>query len=183
MGSDTERYSQVVLVDDTDQETGTMEKMEAHKQGRLHRAVAVFIFNRKGEWLLQRRTAFKYHSGGLWSNTCSTHPYPGEVPDHAARRRLAEEMGLNCSLEKVFCFTYHAPVDRGLSEHEYEHIFVGYTDDLPDVNPTEVWDWTFLSSEVLLMDEQAHPEKYTVWFRSIYKNVMQSLYNRGQRRE
>lgn len=172
-------HSKVVLVDDTDTEIGIMEKMQAHRQGALHRAVSVFIFNQQGEWLLQRRAAFKYHSGGLWSNTCSTHPHPGETPDRAALRRLAEEMGLNCNLKELFCLTYNLRVDNGLSEHEYDHVFAGFSNELPDVNSSEVWDWTFLPTQVILQDEQKHPGKYTPWFRQLYQEV----WNHCQKKE
>lgn len=161
----------VVLVDPSDTEIGVMEKMQAHRQGALHRAVSVFIFNRQGEWLLQRRTAFKYHSGGLWSNTCSTHPHSGETPEQAALRSLSEEMGLNCKIKELFTTVYNLNVDKGLHEYEYGHIFAGLTNELPDVNPREVWDWTFLPTHVILQDEQTHPEKYTPWFRELYQQV------------
>ncbi|WP_298614551.1 isopentenyl-diphosphate Delta-isomerase [uncultured Odoribacter sp.] len=173
MEYNTPNATQVILVDINDQPIGTMDKLEAHRRGFLHRAVLVFVFNHKGEWLLQRRTAFKYHSGGLWSNTCSTHPHPGEVPLEAAQRRLQEEMGLKCSLEKSFCFTYKAKLDHGVTEYEYEHVFTGFTENIPDVNPLTVWDWKYLPLDIIRLDERIHPEKYTVWFRQIYREVLQ----------
>lgn len=172
MGSYSEK-KEVLLVDNEDKPIGTMDKLEAHRKGVLHRSVSVFIFNQKGEWLLQRRTAFKYHSGGLWSNTCSAHPYPGEYPEEAAQRRLAEELGISCTLQKAFTFTYQAQLDHGFIENEYDHVFIGYTDSFPDADPSEVWDWKYLPSSLIRMDEQANPEKYTIWFRKIYPQILQ----------
>lgn len=165
---------QVLLVDLLDRPLGVTEKMKAHRQGLLHRAVSVLIFNSRGEWLLQRRAAFKYHSGGLWSNACCTHPFPNEGSEEAAQRRLAEEMGLHCPLSFLFCFTYQAHLDRGLTEYEYDHVFVGRTDEMPVINTTEVADWRYLPSDLLYEDEQTHPEKYTVWFRHICRELLKS---------
>ena len=173
MEYNTPNTTQVILVDTNDHPLGITDKLEAHRQGLLHRAILVFIFNHKGEWLLQRRTAFKYHSGGLWSNTCCTHAHPGEIPLEAAQRKLKEEMGLKCPREKSFCFTYKAKLDHGVTEHEYEHVFTGYTEYMPDVNPLEVWDWKYLSSDIIRLDERLHPERYTVWFRQVYQKVLQ----------
>lgn len=167
------KTTQVVLVDARDNPIGLMDKTQVHRLGLLHRAVSVFIFNPQGEWLLQRRMAFKYHSGGLWSNACCTHPYPGESPREAAQRRLKEEMGLHCPLKEVFCFTYKAHVGKNLTEYEYDHVFTGYCSQIPQVDSSEVWDWKFLPLPLILQDEQAHPEKYTVWFRKIYKSIGQ----------
>lgn len=166
------KKSQVLLVDLNDHPAGTSDKLEAHRQGLLHRSVSVFLFNQKGEWLLQRRTAFKYHSGGLWSNTCCTHPYPDEAPEEAAGRRLSEEMGLRCPLKKLFSFSYRTPLDHGLIEHEYDHVFAGLTNDLPDVDPTEVWDWKYLSPAMIRFDIQTHPERYAFWFRAVWGRVL-----------
>lgn len=163
---------QVILVNREDQETGTIGKMQAHLQGLLHRAVSVLIFNSRGEWLLQKRAAFKYHSGGLWSNACCTHPYPGESPEKAAQRRLAEEMGLTCPLSKSHCFIYQAQLGQGLAEHEYDHVFIGHTNILPVIDPEEVSDWCYISPHSLHRDEQTHPEKYTIWFRHIYRALL-----------
>lgn len=177
MGTYNNNLSQVVLVDANDHPTGVIEKMEAHRQGLLHRAVSVFLFNHHGDWLLQRRTAFKYHSGGLWSNTCCTHPRPGECPDEAAHRRLREEMGLDCVLEKLFCFTYRTKVSPLLTEYEYDHIFIGQTNTIPDINPTEVWDWRYLSSKLIQTDLRNHPEKYACWFSYLYDQMLQQNIN------
>lgn len=164
--------SQIVLVDLHDQPIGYMEKMEVHRQGLLHRAVSVFLFNAHGEWLLQRRALHKYHSGGLWSNACCTHPYPDEAPDTAARRRTGEELGLSCPLEKRFCFLYKTALDHGLTEYEYDHVFTGITTELPEINPAEVREWGYFNSDFLIRDIEAHPGYYTVWFRKIFPEIL-----------
>lgn len=164
--------SQVVLVDLNDRPTGYMEKQEAHRQGLLHRAISVFLFNTEGQWLLQRRSFTKYHSAGLWSNACCTHPYPGESPERAAQRRIKEELGLSCPLEKQFCFLYKTALDHGLTEYEYDHIFTGYATDLPEINLTEVQEWGYFSPALLIKDVKAHPEYYTVWFRKIFPEIL-----------
>lgn len=167
-----QRLSQVVLVDIYDRPSGYMEKLEAHRRALLHRAVSVFIFTQEGLWLLQRRTLTKYHSGGLWSNACCTHPYPGETPAEAAHRRLQEEMGLDCPLEKLFSLIYRASLDHGLTEYEYDHIFAGWTDALPQVNPGEVCDWRYLSPAQLVTEQRLCPQEYTAWFRKLYPQIL-----------
>ncbi len=159
----------VILVDERDQPLGTMEKMEAHRQGLLHRAISVFIFNREGRLLLQQRALHKYHSGGLWTNTCCSHPSPGEETSAAAHRRLREEMGLETPLHFAFTFLYHAPFDNGLVEHELDHVFIGRTDQIPTVNPEEVADYRWVSMAEIEREIQADPEAYTAWFKLIYK--------------
>ena len=133
----------VVLVDESDAEVGTLEKQRAHAEGRLHRALSVFVLNARGEMLLQRRASAKYHSGGLWTNACCSHPRPGEPVDAAARRRLREEMGIDCALEPAFAFTYRAEVGGGLVEHEYDHVFLARYDGDPAPSADEVdgWRW------------------------------------------
>ena len=135
---------QVILVDEKDKEIGLEEKIKAHKEGKLHRAFSVFVFNQKGEMLLQRRALTKYHSGGLWTNTCCSHPRKGEDVDKAASRRLKEEMGFSCGLKEVFSFIYKTGFDNGLMEHEFDHVFVGAYESEPKINPEEVaeykWD-------------------------------------------
>jgi len=163
----------VVLVDEDDQPVGTVEKLQAHTEGRLHRALSVFVFDDDGRLLLQQRSAGKYHSGGLWSNTCCSHPYPDEPPTAAARRRLREEMGFACTLTPAFHFTYRAPVGNGLTEHEYDHIFVGRVSTAniqPD--PDEVADWAWMSPSALQADLDASPDRYTVWFRRLLAPVL-----------
>ena len=128
---------QIILVDDNDNEIGTMEKQEAHLKGKLHRAISVFIFNSKGDLLLQQRAISKYHSGGLWSNACCTHPRKGESTEKAAKRRLVEEMGMRCDLNFRFSFVYRAELTNGLIEHEFDHVYFGESDDEPILNAEE----------------------------------------------
>lgn len=162
----------IVLVDLHDHPLGYMEKMEAHEKGLLHRAVSVFLFNPQGEWLLQRRAFTKYHSGGLWSNACCTHPYPEESPGQAAERRLPEELGISCPLEQLFCFIYRAKLDHGLTEYEYDYIYTGRTTGLPQINPREAAEWGYFTTSLLSYDLKAHPESYTVWFRKLFPEVL-----------
>ncbi|MDD2996269.1 MAG: isopentenyl-diphosphate Delta-isomerase [Paludibacter sp.] len=161
----------VILVDEFDQPIGTMEKMEAHVKAALHRAISVFIFNSKGEWLLQRRAIEKYHSRGLWTNTSCTHPAPGETSLEAAHRRLHEEMGLKAELREVFSFKYIQELENNLTEHEYDHVFVGYSDELPVPNPDEVMDYKYISYQDLLQEVAESPKKFTAWFKMIYERV------------
>jgi isopentenyl-diphosphate Delta-isomerase len=165
----------VILVDENDRETGIMEKMEAHRKGVLHRAISVFIFNSKGEWLLQRRAIDKYHSRGLWTNTCCSHPYPGESAGDAAKRRLLEEMGMECTLQQIFSFIYKTRLDDELTEHELDHVFFGTTDGIPVINDKEVMEWKYIPFPDLLADVKLHPRKYTVWFRKILERVKEQL--------
>ena len=165
----------VILVDEADNEIGWMEKLEAHKKPLLHRAISVFIFNSKGEWLLQRRALNKYHSNGLWTNTCCSHPLPGETSLEAAHRRLHEEMGLETDLKEIFWFTYKEPLDNQLTEHELDHVFVGSTDEYPSINPDEVSEWKYMKFDDLKTDIDNHPENYTVWFRMIFERVNSEL--------
>lgn len=172
------RTVEVVLVNEQDEVLGTMEKMEAHRRALLHRAVSVFLVNGKGEWLLQRRNISKYHSGGLWTNTCCTHPLPGESYEEAARRRLKEEIGIECGpLKYVFRFIYRAELDHELTEHELDYIFITTSNDLPCVNPEEVEEWEYVPFPSLKDSITATPEAYTVWFRHIYKTVETHLIN------
>lgn len=155
----------VILVNDKDFETGVMEKMEAHLKGALHRAISIFVFNSKGEYLLQQRSDQKYHSGGKWSNTCCSHPRPGEKLIDAANRRLKEEMGMDCKLAYWFSFTYRAELDHGLVEHEYDHVFMGITDDQPTPDPDEVSAFKYISRPELEDDIQRNPDQYSEWFK------------------
>ncbi len=167
----------VILVDEQDREWGFMEKMEAHRKAMLHRAISVFITNSKGEWLLQRRSADKYHSQGLWTNTCCSHPYPGEPVSEAARRRLAEEMGLKSDLVHLFSFIYKEELNDELTEHELDHVFHSTIDDLPVINTSEVMEWKYIPFSELKTDVMANPLNYSVWFRKIYERVNKSIYN------
>lgn len=159
----------VVLVDEQDNVLGDMEKMEAHREGLLHRAISVLVFNSRGEWLLQRRNPQKYHSKGLWSNTCCTHPFPGETYDLAASRRLYEEMGMNTRLKDEFTFIYKAQLDSGLTEHELDHVFVGTDDSQPILNLEEVVDFKWISTQQLEKELNDFPAKYSAWFRIIFE--------------
>jgi isopentenyl-diphosphate delta-isomerase len=159
---------EVVLVNEKDEAVGTMEKMAAHEQAALHRAFSVFVFNRKGDLLMQQRALSKYHSGGLWTNTCCSHPRPGEKVSDAAHRRLQEEMGFTTSLTKAFDFTYKAVFDNGLTEHEYDHVFTGIFDGPVYFNPNEVAAYTFMTENELEEQIQKTPERFTAWFHIAY---------------
>jgi isopentenyl-diphosphate delta-isomerase len=166
---------QVILVDEQGGEMGVMEKMAAHRAAVLHRAFSVFIFNSAGQLLLQRRADHKYHSGGLWTNTCCSHPRPGEGVVEAARRRLQEEMGLDCDLQEVFAFTYHARLDHDLYEHEYDHVLVGRCDADPTPNPEEVSEWKWVDPDKLEQDRAINPQNYTAWFHLAFPRVLSWL--------
>ena len=170
---DTE--TQVVLVDAQDRAVGTMEKMEAHRKGVLHRAFSVFVFNDAGELLLQQRAAHKYHSAGLWSNTCCSHPRRGESVEAAGRRRLREEMGLDCELRPVFSFIYRAPLEGGLIEHELDHVLIGRTDAAPEPNPDEVAAWRYRSLAAVRDDLRVRPEQYTAWFHICFEQAVEAM--------
>ncbi len=161
----------VVLVDKKDREIGTCEKMKVHKTGELHRAVSVIIFNSKAEMLLQQRAVGKYHSGGLWSNAACTHPRPNENNIDAAKRRLKEEMGIEAELEEKMTFIYKAFLDNQLVENEFDHVFLGVTNQFPTLNPDEVMDYKYVSYLNLITDIELFPEKYTVWFKIILKEA------------
>jgi isopentenyl-diphosphate delta-isomerase len=165
----------VILVDEKDNELGTMEKMEAHRKALLHRAFSVFIFNSRGEMILQQRASNKYHSGGLWTNTCCSHPRPGESVKAAAQRRLGEEMGLKCSIHSLFSFVYKASLDNELTEHELDHVFVGHTNDQPSINLSEVMDWKYANASTIMSEVDSHPDNYTEWFKICLPELMQRL--------
>ena len=165
----------VVLVDPEDRPLGTMEKMEAHRQGVLHRAFSVFVFNSKGDLLLHRRAKEKYHSGGLWTNTCCSHPRPDETVVEAAQRRLVEEMGMRCQLEPKFSFVYRADLDHGMIEHELDHVLIGYSDVPPEPNPKEVCETRYMPVREVEADIAAHPDRYTAWFKICFPEVLSIL--------
>jgi isopentenyl-diphosphate delta-isomerase len=167
----------VILVNDKDQPLGAMEKMEAHEKGVLHRAFSVFVFNSRGQLLLQRRADEKYHSPGLWSNTCCSHPRTGEKTHEAAHRRMEEEMGFDCDLDEAFSFVYKADVGDGLTEHEFDHVFTGTSDQAPTPNPEEVSEWKYVDMDVLVKDMEQRPEDYTVWFRIALAEVRKHMTN------
>jgi isopentenyl-diphosphate delta-isomerase len=161
----------VILVDKNDIETGFAGKTEAHKKGLLHRAVSVFIVNTKGEWLLQQRALIKYHSPGLWSNSCCSHPFPGETNLDAATRRLKEEIGISCPLNYLFSFSYRADFENGMIENEFDHVFHGVCNELPQINNEEVESYRYFSFSELNKIVIQKPEDFTVWFRLIYQKV------------
>jgi isopentenyl-diphosphate delta-isomerase len=165
----------VILVDEHDMMLGTMEKLEAHQKGVLHRAFSLFVFNNSGELILQQRDLRKYHSPGLWSNTCCSHPREGESVEQAAHRRLVEEMGFDTQLEKRFSFIYKADVGQGLTEHEFDHVLFGFSDAAPRLNPEEAMAWEAVSTDALSRSMSENPEMYTVWFRIAWPRVMAYL--------
>lgn len=167
----------VILVNAGDDETGSMEKMQAHKQGLLHRAFSIFIFNPKGEMLLQQRATSKYHSGGLWTNACCSHPLPGEDTAAAAQRRLMEELGFETTLDKIFDFVYKADMGNGLTEHEFDHVFAGKYDGPVFFNKEEVMDCCYKKMEEIRDNLETHPQKYTAWFHIAFPK-MESWYNK-----
>lgn len=166
----------VILVDENDNPVGTMPKMEAHEKAMLHRAFSVFILNANDEVLLQQRANDKYHSAGLWTNTCCSHPHPGEDTLGAARRRLKEEMGMEADLQFVFKFMYKAPFDNLLTEHEIDHVFIGKTDQLPVINPEEVASYKYMKPEDIKLDMEQNPQSYTVWFRIIFNEFYKEIF-------
>lgn len=161
----------VILVNSEDEPLGTMEKMEVHRQGLLHRAFSVFIFDSKGRMLLQQRAANKYHGGSLWSNTCCSHPRPGEKVEDAAARRLQEEMGFTTPLEKIFEFTYRAIVENNLIEHEYDHVFVGEYEDEINFNKDEVADCLYEDVASIKWALEKQPAKFTSWFHIAFPKI------------
>ncbi|RNL52414.1 isopentenyl-diphosphate Delta-isomerase [Pedobacter jejuensis] len=165
---------QVILVDNNDLPIGQMEKLEAHTKGLLHRAFSIFIFNSKNELLLQQRAFSKYHSGGLWTNTCCSHPRLGEDNIDAAIRRLDEEMGMNCALKYAFNFTYKAAFPDGLIEHELDHVFFGFTDEIPKINREEVQDFQYLTLDELRNQITKKPEMFTPWLKICLERVAEA---------
>lgn len=168
-------FDKVILVDEHDRELGTQDKLQAHVEGNLHRAFSIFIFNSKGQVLMQQRAAGKYHSAGLWTNTCCSHPQPGISMEQALQQRLMEEMGMSCTLEFQFSFRYKASFDNGLTEHELDHVYFGMSDTLPIPNPEEVDQYKYMDMGQLKDDIALHPEKYTAWMRIIMEKLPQNV--------
>jgi len=157
----------VILVDENDNEIGYLDKLQAHQKGVLHRAFSILIFNSKGEFILQKRAANKYHSAGLWSNTCCSHPKPNETMVDAVQRRLKEEMGIECETNFAYKFKYQTDLDNDLIEHELDYVFVGVCDDRPAINALEVAECKFISLAEIRKDLIKNPEAYTFWFKEI----------------
>jgi isopentenyl-diphosphate delta-isomerase len=158
----------VILVNEKDEQIGLMPKLEAHEKAVLHRAFSVFVLNNKNEIMLQQRAHQKYHSPLLWTNTCCSHQRDGETNIQAGSRRLFEEMGFETGLKELFHFIYKAPFDNGLTEHELDHVMIGYYNDEPKINTEEVENWKWMSIDDVKNDIQLHPEIYTVWFKIIF---------------
>jgi isopentenyl-diphosphate delta-isomerase len=165
----------VILVDKQDNPIGLMPKMEAHEKGVLHRAFSVFILNNAGDLMLQQRALHKYHSPGLWTNTCCSHQRDGESNIAAGQRRLYEEMGFVTPLREVTSFIYKAPFDNGLTEHELDHIMIGQYNDEPIINPDEVADWKWMPIDAVRDDINQHPQNYTVWFIIIFEQFYEKI--------
>ncbi|MAS68506.1 MAG: isopentenyl-diphosphate Delta-isomerase [Flavobacteriaceae bacterium] len=166
---------QVVLVNTNDQPLGLMPKMEAHEKGVLHRAFSVFIINDEGELMLQQRALHKYHSPGLWTNTCCSHQRNGESNIVAGKRRLQEEMGFVAELHELTSFIYKAPLNNGLTEHELDHIMIGHFNGTPEINPEEVANWKWMYVDDVRDNIQKHPENYTVWFIIIFDQFFEQI--------
>ncbi len=167
----------VILVDENDHPIGREEKMRAHELGLLHRALSIFVFNSKNELLLQRRALSKYHSAGLWTNTCCSHPRPSESVQDAAHRKLMQEMGFDCDLTEQFHFTYRAALDAGLTEHEVDHVLFGTYDLDPVLNPEEADDFKWVTLEWLSTDITKNPHEYTEWFKICFDKVRELAKN------
>jgi isopentenyl-diphosphate delta-isomerase len=162
----------VILVDEADREVGSAEKLEAHREGKRHRAFSIFVFNSAGQLLLQKRSSRKYHSGGLWSNTCCSHPRPGDPIQDEARKRLLEEMGFQCDLQWIFTFSYNVQFTNELSENEIDHVFIGRYDGDPTPNPDEAEDWKWMDLEDLVNDVKADPDAYSYWLKICLDRVV-----------
>ena len=165
-----------MIVDQNGRPLGTMDKLAAHQSGTLHRAFSVFVFNAKGQLLLQQRAFDKYHSGGLWTNTCCSHPYLGELVVDAAHRRLREEMGMDCELTELFQFTYRHEFENGLTEHEFDHVFIGISDQEPQPNPAEVAAVKYMDTDELMLELAGQPDRYTAWFKLCLDRVVESYH-------
>lgn len=167
---------EIILVNDNDEQVGTGEKMDTHRKALLHRAFSVFIFNAEGQMLLQQRALEKYHSAGLWTNACCSHPRPGETTANAAVRRLNEELGFTTTVHKAFDFIYKAEFDNGLTENEFDHVFIGQYDGPVIPNPDEVMDYRYMPLKEIEADIKNHPEKYTAWIKIAFNKVKEFLH-------
>ena len=169
------KEEQVILVNENDEQIGLMPKLEAHEKALLHRAFSVLVFNDNNELMLQQRALHKYHSPGLWTNTCCSHQRAGEQNIEAGKRRLQEEMGFVTDLKETISFIYKAPFDNGLTEHEYDHVMVGNYNDEPVINADEVADWKWMSLDAVKEDMTKSPELYTAWFKIIFDKFYESI--------
>ncbi len=163
---------EVILVNEHDEVLGVAEKLEAHQKGLLHRAFSVFVFNEQGKLLLQQRALHKYHSPGLWTNTCCSHPRPTETTVEAARRRCLEEMGIALSLKEIFSFVYKVDFENGLSEHEYDHVYIGRYEKDPRINKEEVMNYKWMTPQDIQKELLLHPDQYTAWFKICFEHVI-----------
>jgi isopentenyl-diphosphate delta-isomerase len=163
----------VILVDESDREIGSAEKLEAHRKGLRHRAFSIFVFNPMGQLLLQKRAANKYHSDGLWTNTCCSHPRPEGSMEEQARQKLRQEMGFECDLQWIFRFDYRVEFTNTLVENEIDHVFIGRYDGDPIPNPEEVQDWKWMDLEPLINDVKANPETYSYWLKICIDQVLE----------
>ena len=168
-------FGNVILVDENDNAIGTEEKLKAHTEGKLHRAFSIFLFNDKNEILLQQRALSKYHSGGLWTNACCSHPQPNSTIEQDIADRLFFEMGIVCKLNRQFSFKYKAVFDNGITENEYDHVYTGYYNNTPTINPEEVENWKWISISELKKDILLNPQKYTEWFKKALPMVLEKV--------
>lgn len=165
---------QVILVNKNDMPIGKIGKLEAHQKGLLHRAISIFIFNSEGEMLIQKRASHKYHTPSLWSNTACSHPRSNEMVKHAAERRLKEEMGISCDLYFSFSFLYKANFENGLIENELDHVYIGFSDEKPKPNPSEVGGYRYIKSSNLMKEIKEKPNTFTPWFKICVEKVLES---------
>jgi isopentenyl-diphosphate Delta-isomerase len=163
----------VILVDESDREIGSAGKLEAHRDGKLHRAFSIFVFNSEGQLLLQKRSMKKYHSDGLWSNTCCSHPQPGEKMETEVLRKLQQEMGFQCELQWIFRFAYRIQFKNNLIENEIDHVFIGRFDGSPSPNPDEVDGWKWMDLEAVVKDVKLHPYTYSYWLTICLDQVLE----------
>jgi isopentenyl-diphosphate delta-isomerase len=170
-------FSEVILVNHNDEVIGRMEKLEAHQKGLLHRAFSIFVFNSKNELLIQKRAKGKYHSEDLWTNTCCSHPSPGESIVSASNRRLKEEMGMSCELKSIFSFIYNIELENGLFEHELDHVVIGFGNDDPVINPLEASMFCWKSMDEIIKDIDVNPMNYTSWFKIIMEDHLEKINN------
>ncbi len=166
----------LIIVDENDNQISTGEKLKIHRQGILHRCFSIFVFNSEGNLLLQKRSRSKYHSGGLWTNTCCSHPRAGEAIEIEVHRRLKEEMGFDCNLKELFSFIYKAELDNNLTEYEYDHVFSGVYDGEIIANPEEVEDFRWIKPALLLKEINSEPKRFTVWLPIALKKIIELNY-------